>query len=165
MRSTLLISLLSAALLGGAACKKSPEEKAEKGFEKAREELEETGGAVRKEGAEVEEKMKGAAEETKEVGAEKPEMAKPSAELEAARARYQAAAKDRLQRIDTRIAELEARGDAKSHETAMKLKEHRNELSTKLDKIGETTDASWNQFKADADSQFETIERDLDAYK
>ena len=138
---TFLISVMSVALLGGAACKSS-EKKAESKFEKAQENVK---------------------EKSKDVVKDKQDLSRAKTNLAEARADYQTSMNDRLSRIDVRIHELEGRTDQKSMDAVAKLRNQRSELSAKMNAIGTTAEDNWDTFKKDLDSTFDRIEKDIDA--
>jgi hypothetical protein len=99
------------------------------------------------------ESVKAAAEDVKDLA---------ETELAAARTLFEATAKDRYAKLEARIAELDAKADAKSKETAAALRARRDQLKTDLNKIGTQSSSVWNNFKNNVNSTFDTLEKDVD---
>jgi hypothetical protein len=67
-----------------------------------------------------------------------------------------------LERLDVRIAELEARADAQSKETAVRLRARRDELAARIDTANDNVGVTWDQFKQDVKDGFDRLEKDID---
>jgi len=85
-----------------------------------------------------------------------------TADLSDARAKYIAAAKERLAKIDAKIAELGKRADAASAKAVTELRARRDQLATKLDLMGKQAASGWARFKQDVEHGVDAIEKDID---
>ncbi len=155
MRTTIMISLLATALLGGAACN-DKEDKAEAKFEKAQDN-------VKEQRADVRDEQKDVAKAQADVAAQKNELARAQADLSVARREYAASLDVRIAKIDARLTELGYRTDDNAKEAAARLRNQRNELSTKMSALGSTAESDWEAFKRDLDARFDQTEKDIDA--
>lgn len=79
------------------------------------------------------------------------------------RTTYETHSRERLSRIDAKIRELEARGEAAASKAAAELRVRRDQLSSRLQTVGQQAKAGWDQFEADMSRSFDELERDLDA--
>ncbi len=102
------------------------------------------------------------AEQQASLARQKAELDAAQAALAQARIAYAAATKDRLAKLDTRLAEVSAKSGAKSKDAATGLRARRDQLATKLNAMTATSDAGWNDFTKDVDTTFDSIEHDLD---
>jgi len=152
MRTILIASIF--ALLAGGACKKDNTEKAGEAVRKNVEDVSDKREDVRDE-------QKDVVKEQQDVVKEQRELGKEQGELNQAKTNYSIAVKERLARLDARIAELDAKADAKSKDLAQSLRTRRDILKTKLDNMGTTAQASWNEFTKDVDGTFDSIEHDV----
>jgi len=96
MRSMFWVSILSAALLGGTACKKSAEEKAQAKFEKAQEDVKDQREDLRDEQKDVAKEKKDVRNEQQDVNEEKGDLVKAQSQLAAARVEYRTRLNERL---------------------------------------------------------------------
>ncbi len=160
MRTRLIISMLSVAMLGGAACKNA-QEKSEDKFEKARENVREQSKDVRDEAKDVV-KEPTSADERKDLAKEKRELGEANRDMNAAYMEFKTTTQERLTKLDGRINELEARGDAKSKETAVELRKEKNDIAARVDNMGDRASSNWEELKKDTDAKFDAIEKKLD---
>jgi hypothetical protein len=137
MRSIFWCSVLSAALVAGAGCKKK--ETVDKSADRMSKSVEDKGTSAGKQ----------------------PDQGQ--GDLTKQRADYAATAQQRLAKLDTRINELSAKSDDKSKEAAAKLRTQRDEIATEVSKLSSETDAQWEKSKKDLDSKFDSAEKDLDS--
>ena len=147
-------ALLSVALVG---CKKK-----EGDVPAAQEKVQEAREEVRDQQKDVREEMKDVQEERKDVAEANRDLNQAQRELGAERDEFVRINREKLATIDARIAELEAKGDAKSKQLAADLKVRRNELSAKIDRAQDRTSANWAEFKADVDRTYEGLKKDID---
>src|SRR5678816_4448534 len=117
MRTTFWVSMVAAALLSGAGCKKKDE--SGKAMDKAATSAAKAQEDVREQAKDVANEQKDVAKEQKDVNKEQTDVAKQQGELNAAkddlaqaRERYNVAAKQRLQNLDAKTHEIEMRTDA-----------------------------------------------------
>ena len=75
---------------------------------------------------------------------------------------YADRAHERLDRIEARIAELEARGDDASRDLAARLRARQDEARTKLGSLKERAREGWNEFEADMSRTFDELEHEVD---
>lgn len=106
--------------------------------------------------------MSAACKKAEKTGAEPTEVDKANAELADARAKYIAAAKERLAKIDARIDALGKRADAESAELAAKLRARRDQLAARLDTMADQAASGWATFKQGVERGVDSIEKDLD---
>ena len=78
------------------------------------------------------------------------------------RSTYERHARERLNRIDLRLRELESRGETTGEEAVAELRARRDALANRLDEIGEQAKSSWDQFEAEMARRFDELERDVD---
>ncbi len=159
-RSFLTTGLLSAALLALplAGCKKDADD-----VPAAQEKVQEAREEVKEQQKDVVEEKKDVAEENRDVAAANRDLNQAKGELDAARDEFVRVSREKLAKIDARIGELEAKGDAKSKSAAADLRIRRNELSARLDRAGDRTNANWQELKADLDTGFDKLQADIDA--
>jgi hypothetical protein len=86
----------------------------------------------------------------------------PDGEFVAARDTWGDSAKERLDRIEARIAELETRADETSREHAARLRAKQDELRTRLGTLQEQVKAGWTSFKEDLQRNFDELDHELD---
>jgi uncharacterized protein involved in exopolysaccharide biosynthesis len=98
----------------------------------------------------------------KKTETEQAQVNEANVDLADARAKYIAAAKERLAKIDAKLDELGKRADAASAETVAKLRARRNQLATKLDTMGTQATSGWARFKQDVENGVDAIEKDID---
>ena len=84
------------------------------------------------------------------------------AQLAAARADYKAEMSRQLERIDARIAELEAKGDETSRETAARLREHRDQFAARLERLDNEPPARWEHLKDETSDQMQQLQKEAD---
>lgn len=78
------------------------------------------------------------------------------------RTTFETTVRDRLERLDTRIDQLESRTDAAGHDAAIKLRARRDDLSSRLDDIGRQTETSWDRFEAEMSNSLDELEHEVD---
>jgi septal ring factor EnvC (AmiA/AmiB activator) len=144
MRTILWSTVLSMALLGGVGCKKNEAEKVQ---------------AAEKN---VDEQKKDVRDEQKDVNKQQGELQQAKIDLSAARADFERTARERLTKIDTKIAELEAKGDAKSKQSAADLRVRRDQAAAKLNDINNKTQDNWEAYKSDVSKDMDSFEADVD---
>jgi uncharacterized phage infection (PIP) family protein YhgE len=154
MRKTIFWCSLITAALSGSACKK---ESSEKPGEQVRKSVEE----VREQRKDVREAQKDVIEKQKEMMKQQRELTEAQGNLAKARVNYVTAARERLAKLDAKIDELEARGDAKSKDAAITLRARRNALAAELDTAGSRIDAEWDKFRSDLDDTFQKAEKEV----
>lgn len=98
----------------------------------------------------------------KKTETEQVQVDKASEDLADARAKYVAAAKERLAKIDAKIDELGKRADAASAKAVAELRVRRDQLATKLDATGKQAASGWASFKQDVERGVDSIEKDID---
>ena len=76
---------------------------------------------------------------------------------------YATRARERLERVDDKLAELRNRADARAKQAAAELRVRRDQLSRRLDTIGMQAKRGWDQFEVDLTRTFDELERDLDS--
>lgn len=84
-------------------------------------------------------------------------------DLDEARAAFVRAARAKLQEINVRIEQLEAKADAKSKEHAATLRLRRDELARKVDSAQEHAKGDWEQFEADVDRNLDDLRSEIDS--
>lgn len=170
MRTTIWVSMIATALLGAGACKKdSPEKSMDRAAStagKAQEDVQEQREDIRDEQKDVNKEMNkeraDVSDEVRDVNEQQGELNKAQTELAQARERYSVAAKQRLENIDNRIRQLEARGDAAAKDAAARLRARRDQIANRLSAVGAQAEAGWDNFKKDVDDGFEKLEKDID---
>jgi chromosome segregation ATPase len=102
----------------------------------------------------------------KDINGAQADLQAAKADLTAAKEKYSSALKDRMQKLDIKIDELEKRTDAKSHQVAADLKARRDALSAKTADIKDRTAADWDAFTKNVDDEFDRLDKDAnDALK
>jgi hypothetical protein len=81
--------------------------------------------------------------------------------LQKARVAYAAAVKERFAKLESSLATLATRTDAKSRDAATGLRARRDQLAAKLDSMAGTPDSRWDTYTKDVDVMFDAIEHDL----
>lgn len=100
--------------------------------------------------------------ETQITGTSQTDVEKANADLVDARARYVAAVKERLTKIDARIDELGKRADAESKATVARLRAGREQIAAKLDTIAHQAATGWADLKQAVDDGVDSIAKDVD---
>lgn len=167
MRNAIWISMLSAALLGGAACHKKDDagkamDKAGTSAAKAQEDIHDQAKDVASEQKDVNKEADKLAKEQADVDKQKGELASAQGDLAQARERYNVAAKQRLTNLDAKISQLEMKTDAKLKDEAIKFRARRDEVATRLGTIGNQAQADWDKYRKDVDDSFDKLEKDVD---
>jgi len=78
------------------------------------------------------------------------------------RTTFETTVRERLERLDTRIDQLESRTDAAGHDAAIKLRARRDELSSRLDDIGQQTETGWDRFQSEMSRSLDELEHEVD---
>jgi chromosome segregation ATPase len=144
MRTILWSTVLSIALIGSVGCRKDEAEKVK---------------AAEKNVAEQREDIR---DEQKDVDKQKQELAGAQHDLAQARAEYDRTARERLAKIDAKIAQLEAKGTEASRKAAADLRVRRDQAAAKLNDIGTRTESNWDSFKAEINRDLDQFEKDVD---
>ena len=139
MNKILWTTMLSTALVAGAACKNDASGKLESAQKNLREQ---TGDLVAKQ---------------REMGKE------VQRDMAVAYTEFRLEARERLERLELRIGELERTGDADSRAAAAKLRTERAALATRLDSMSERAEAGWENVKRDTQASLDRLEMDIDA--
>jgi hypothetical protein len=84
-------------------------------------------------------------------------------DFEVSRTTYQVQARDRLARIDARLRELSARGEAKAEAAAQELRVQRDRLAAELDRAGDQAKPHWDRFETRMRRAFDDLENRIDA--
>ena len=160
MRTMFWCSILSAALATTACNKKADStDKAGTEVKKAQEDVVEQRKDLDKATADRDSKPK-------DLNKAEGELAAAKVDLAAARDKYSITVNERLAKLDIKIKELEARGDAKAKDAAVTLRARRATLGTKLESMKDRAAGDWDAFTKDVDSTFDGIEKDVnDAVK
>jgi TolA-binding protein len=145
-----LVGLAIATTAG--ACKSHDTDQAASDMKKAQDEVHDRS----KDLAKVQEK------DQQEVATEQAKLDNAKIDLEKARADYSTAVKSRLEHIDTKLAQLSARTDAKARDAEVRLKARRDALAAKLDAMNAQTQDHWDAYKKDVDDSFDSLDKDLD---
>src|SRR6266540_1694724 len=124
MRTILWSTVLSIALVGSVGCRKNEADKV-KAAEKN-----------------VDEQRQDVRDEQKDVEKQKAELGEAQRDLAKARADFDRTARERLNRIDSKIAQLEAKGDEKSRKAAADLRVRRDQASARLNDINTRTESN-----------------------
>jgi len=154
MRTTTIFGtfLLSMGLLAGTGCNKHDTDKSGSEMKKAREDVDDKA----KDLAKTEDKSNNA------VAKDQAKLDDAKADLTKARVDFSAAMKARVDKIDSKINELANRTDVKAKDSLASLKQRRADLQAKLDAMSNQSADHWDNFKKDVDSSFESLEKDLD---
>ena len=168
MRNPIWISMLSAALLGGAACHKKDDagkamDKAASSAAKAQEDVRDQAKDIRDEQKDVNKDADKLAKDQADVAKQQGEMNAAQGDLAQARERYNVAAKQRLTNLDAKLSQLEMSTDAKIKADASKLRIRRDQIATRLGTVGSQTQADWDVFRKDVDDAFDKLEKDVDS--
>jgi hypothetical protein len=78
------------------------------------------------------------------------------------RTSYETSIRERLDRLSTRIDQLESRADAAGHDAAIKLRAQRDELSARAKEIANQTETGWDRFEGDLSRAVDQLEHDVD---
>jgi hypothetical protein len=166
MRTTFWVSMIATALLGAGACKKdSPEksmDRAAASAAKAQEDVKEQREDIREEQKDVNKDRADMSKEATDVNKQQGELNQAQTDLAQARERFSVAAKQRIENIDKRLGELEARGDAAAKGAAAKLRTQRDQIANRLSAVGTQAEAGWDNFKKDVEDNFDKLEKDID---
>src|SRR6184192_990838 len=78
------------------------------------------------------------------------------------RTSFEQHARDRLAKLDQRIAALEKSGGESAHETVLELRRDRDELATRIDQISKQAKPAWDEFQSSVDDGFQRLEKRVD---
>lgn len=167
MRNRIWISMLSAALLSTAACKKKEDsgeamDKAATTAQKAQEDIKEQNKDVANAQKDVANEQKDVAKEQGDVAKQQGELNAATTELAQARERYNVAASQRLTNLDNKIKQLEQSTKAGAKDAAARLRARRDEIASRLSGGTATVQADWDRYKKDTDDSFDKLEKDVD---
>lgn len=167
-KTTMWISMLSAALLSTAACNKKDDagkamDKAATSAQKAQDDVHDQAKDVAKEQKDVTKDQQTMAKDQADVAKQQGEMNAAQLELTQARERYNVAASQRLTNLDGKIRQIELKTEATAKDTAAKLRVRRDEIASRLGAAGNTAQADWDKFKTDVDDSFDKLEKDVDS--
>ncbi len=167
-KTTMWISMLSAALLSTAACHKKDDagkamDKAATSAQKAQADVNDQAKDVAKEQKDVNKDQQTMAKDQADVAKQQGEMNAAQTELVQARERYNVAASQRLTNLDGKIRQIELKTTATAKDTAAKLRVRRDEIATRLGAVGATVQADWDEYKKDVDDSFDKLEKDVDS--
>ncbi|MEO7732069.1 MAG: hypothetical protein ABIY55_13935 [Kofleriaceae bacterium] len=167
-KTTMWISMLSAALLSTAACHKKDDagkamDKAATSAQKAQEDVNDQAKDVAKEQKDVNKDQQTMAKDQADVAKQQGEMNAAQLDLTQARERYNVAASQRLTNLDGKLRQIELKTDATAKDTAAKLRVRRDEIASRLGAAGNTAQADWDKFKKDVDDSFDKLEKDVDS--
>ena len=167
-KTTIWISMLSAALLSTAACHKKDDagkamDKAATEASKAQEDVNDQAKDVAKQQKDVNKDQQTMAKDQAAVAKQQGEMTAAQTELAQARERYNVAASQRLTNLDAKIRQIELKTDTTAKDTAAKLRVRRDEIATRLGAAGTTVQADWDRYKKDVDDSFDKLEKDVDS--
>jgi Skp family chaperone for outer membrane proteins len=151
-RTWIFSSLIGLGLITTGACKKHDTDQAASDMKKAQDEVRDRS----KDLAKVQEK------DDQDVAKEQAKVDNAKIDLDKARTDYSTAVKSRLEKIDTKLATLSARTDAKSKDAEVRLKARRDALAAKLDAMNSQAQDHWDAYKKDVDDSFDSLDKDLD---
>ena len=78
------------------------------------------------------------------------------------RSSFEQRSRDRLAKLDERIAELEKSAAASAHETVLELRHDRQELADRLDQIRVQAKPQWDDFQSHVENGFQQLEQRVD---
>lgn len=149
--------LIVTALFGGAACtsnNSADTEQAAKDVRKAQDDFNSQRKLVDDQSADVAKQQQVLAKEDQKLTSVVSDLAK-------ARIAYNTAIQLRFTKLETSLAELAKKTDAKAKDAYAGLHARRDLLATKLDTMAATADTGWTAYTKDTDTTFDAIERDL----
>lgn len=167
-KTTMWISMLSAALLSTAACHKKDDagkamDKAATSAAKAQEDVNDQAKDVTREQKDVTKDRQAMAKDQADVAKQQGEMNAAQGDLAQARERYNVAASQRLTNLDAKLSQIEQKPDASAKDTAAKLRARRDEIASRLSTAGNTAQGDWDKYKKDVDDSFDKLEKDVDS--
>lgn len=149
--------LIATAIFSGAACKSNNSadtDQAGKDVRKAQDEF----NSQRKL---VDDKTADVAKQQQALAKQDQKLISVETDLAQARAAYTNAIQVRFAKLETSLAELAKKTDAKSKDAYAGLHARRDLLAKKLDTMAATADTAWTSYTKDLDITFDAIERDL----
>lgn len=151
-----LIILLSAALVSTVACRDRARDVGEKDIE-MRKPVETT----------IEEPAERAPEPVPPPAAPAPtETVEPTVSADddfiQTRMNYQTTVRERLNRLDAKLDQLEDRVDAASRDAAARLRATWDQLASRINTIGEQAETGWDRFQSEMSRTFDQLEREVD---
>jgi hypothetical protein len=78
------------------------------------------------------------------------------------RSSFETTTRERLNRLDARIDQLESRTDSAGHNAAVRLRLMRDELLQRLKAAEDQTEAGWDRFEREVSDGVDELERDVD---
>ncbi|CAN5361944.1 hypothetical protein BH11MYX1_BH11MYX1_10000 [soil metagenome] len=157
VRALLYVSLIATSMAVGTACKSdnsADTEQAAKDVRKAQEEFNAQTKVVGKQTVDVAREQRVLDRQDQKLDAITTDFAK-------ARAAYVTAIRFRFGKLDTGLAELATKTDAKAKDAYTGLHARRDQLSTKLDNMTAASDTGWSTYTKDLDTTFDAMEHDL----
>ena len=78
------------------------------------------------------------------------------------RSSFEQRSRERLTKLDQRIAALEKSGGESAHETVLELRRDRDELAARIDQISTQAKPAWDEFQSGVDDGFQRLEKRVD---
>jgi len=171
MRTSIWVSMITAALISSAGCRKTDEsakqmDKASTTAAKAQENVNEQVKDVTNQQKDVAKDQDKLAKDQADVAKQRGELTAAQTDLTQARDSYRTAAKQRVASLDAKLHQIEMKTDAQAKDTAAKLRVRRDQISTRLGAIDSQSAGDWDSFRKDVDGSFDKLEGDVnDALK
>lgn len=156
-RPKLRACLIALAVVAGGACKSNNSgdtEQASKDVRKAQDDFNAQRDVVAHQAGDVAKQQQVLDNQDQKLDVIETDLAK-------AHAAYASAIQLRFAKLDTSLAELANKTDAKSKDAYTGLRARRDELAAKLATMSTTADTGWTVYTKDVDTTFDAIERDL----
>ncbi len=172
MKTIYRCSLLLAALHAAASCGKDDDsagtDQAGQNLREAQSKVSDNSQALAKNQDDIDQKKREIlldqqtlAAKQKLLESQRRELGASQGDLQKAREAYAAAVVERFAKLESSLASLATRTDARSRDAATGLRARRDQLSAKLDSMAGTPDSSWDAYTKDVDVMFDAIEHDL----
>ena len=78
------------------------------------------------------------------------------------RARFETTSRERMEKLDARIQELEQSANESARQTAQALRRERDELAMRIEQVRDQTKPKWDAFQSDVEQTFQRLEKRLD---
>ena len=78
------------------------------------------------------------------------------------RSSFEQRSRERLAKLDQRIAALEKSGGESAHETVLELRRDRDELAARIDQASTQAKPAWDAFQSSVEDGFQRLEKRVD---
>jgi hypothetical protein len=78
------------------------------------------------------------------------------------RSSFEKSTRERLDRLDARIDQLESRADSAGHNAAVQLRNMRDNIAKRLSEARKQSESGWDRFSSEVSKSVDDLEQDVD---